>query len=443
MPINLLHKLRSFESKILPRSIKNLGLLIESQFYFQKYKFHINKLRIIAVTGTQGKTTTSTMIYEVFQTSGYRVGLISTISAKIGSEDLDTGFHVTTPSPKNLYKYLKLMSDKEIEIVVLEVTAHAIDQNRIHGLKFETVVYTNITDNEHLDYFKTYQNYLATKSTIMTQQYLNKGGTTIINMDDQSYIPLKNIFKQREDIKIIEYGVDKELKDNLLSQIYPSFNIEEHGSYITATLGNTINQKILGTFNIYNSLAAYGALRTFNVKGDVITKSLSNFSLPEGHMDVLISKPFVVILDFAHTPDSFIKALSEARKLITRGGRLISIFGSASERDESKRPILGEIANQYCDLIYLVPEDSRNELISKINKEIIGNLDVQKFECFNEQTILSRSKAIEKALGTAQMGDVIILLGKGHEKSLSIGGVEYDWSDRDEVLKYAKILGIM
>ena len=438
---NFFDLIRKIEPKKTPRSVKNFGLFLESKIYYRKYKELISQLKLVAVTGTDGKTTTSTMIYEILRDRGLKTGLISTISAKIGNDDLDTGFHVTTPSPRELFQYLAMMRKRGIEVVVLEVTAHAIAQGRINGLKFDTVVYTNITRNEHLDYFKTYKRYLGTKAKLISKKYLKKGGNVILNRDDESYKHLVECTKKR-DVQVYFYGMSEADKAKLESNIYPEFNIFISGDVSEARFSKTpmVKMKVLGTYNVYNSLAAACVGFTFKIPDQQIAETLNNFQTPEGRMNILQSHPFFAIVDFAHTPNALMQALMSAKNLVKKNGKLICIFGCASERDVSKRPIMGAIADQYADVILLVPEDPRNEDVEKINKEIKGKLKSKKFKCFNEMDVNSRRTAIRYAMTRlAQPGDVVIALGKGHEKTINFYGEEFPWNDSDEIKKYIKI----
>jgi len=356
--------------------------------------------------------------------------MISTVYAKVGDQQFDTGLHTTTPGSFLVQKLLKLAFDHGDEFFVLETTSHALDQYRVFGIKFEIGVITNIT-HEHLDYHLTYENYLKTKSKLLL---LSRIG--VINADDESYESINKILniKNKNDklqFKIVTYGIRN--KANILWD-------------------NKITTSLLGEFNRQNVLAAYTVCRILGINGKKILKAIAGFRPPIGRLELVHDKEFKVIIDFAHTPNAFIQVLPEIRKnYLKNDGRLIHVFGAAGLRDFTKRPLMGEVSGRFSDVVILTEEDYRTEDINKICQQIAHGLETHKFkkveaEKLNEDSkklytiITNREEAIKKAIKIAKKNDVIVTTGKSHEKSLCRGKTEYPWDEKQIVIKLLKKL---
>jgi UDP-N-acetylmuramoyl-L-alanyl-D-glutamate--2,6-diaminopimelate ligase len=384
------------------------------------YRFPSNSLNVVGVTGTDGKTTTSNLIYHILRHAGKKVAVISTVGAVIDDKKFDTGFHVTTPSPFSIQKYLRLARREGCTHVVLEVTSHAIDQNRVWGIKFDVGVLTNIT-HEHLDYHKTYMNYVHTKLRLFEASKV-----AVINSNGEWFGEvLKKIPKE----KLVTYSLNHRNKEDIS----------------LASLPFKIKTSLIGDFNMENILAAYTTARILGITDKLLDEGIQSFELPPGRQEVLKSKSGVtIVIDFAHTPNSFEKILPEIRKMTA--GKLIHVFGTAGERDRSKRPEMGKSASRYDDVIVLTAEDPRSESIEKINahikegvlKEFIpGDIDTP----LNGKVIYEindRRFAIEFALSKAEKNDTVIITGKGHEASINYGNGEIPWSDKKAVVDYLK-----
>ncbi|MBI5044698.1 MAG: UDP-N-acetylmuramoyl-L-alanyl-D-glutamate--2,6-diaminopimelate ligase [Candidatus Levybacteria bacterium] len=363
--------------------------------------FRMNPTRgmtVIGVTGTDGKTTTSSLIYHILTKIGYKVALISTIGAYIDGKKLDTGLHVSTPNSFQLQRYITLAKEKGVTHIILEVTSHAIDQHRIYGIPFDIGVVTNIT-REHLDYHKSMKRYMETKAKL-----LQKSRVAILNKDDGSYIFLKQRLAGH---RIITYGLED-------AEVTPK--------------NHPFKQKHVGLFHTYNSLAALSVCDEIGVDPKAAAEALESFNLPEGRSEVVYRNGFTIIIDFAHTPQAIESVLS-AINAQKKGGRLIHVFGCAGERDKGKRPLMGSASAKYADCIILTSEDPRsedaNEIANEIRKGVPDGKDVI--------TEIDRGKAIEKAISKAKKGDVIIVTGKGHEKSINFGKGEIGWSEHKAV----------
>lgn len=379
--------------------IKNIYHLFVAIFANILFFFPSRKMRVIAVTGTDGKTTTVSLIYHILKTSGARVSMISSISAIIDDKAYDTGFHVTTPDSFSLQRFLRKARNKKSKHFVLEVTSHAIDQNRILGIPIEVGVLTNVT-SEHLDYHKTYDSYLKTKIKL-----LNKAKISIVNGDDISYTLLSEAKTKKLPENWVTYGLTE------ISDYNPrNFDIKK--------------AHLVGDFNKYNVLAAVAAVKSLGIKDEIIKKSLASFHEPIGRVEYVYQKDFSIMIDFAHTPNAFEKILSTV-KPITKG-KIIHVFGSAGERDVLKRPFLGEISSSYCDILILTAEDPRSEDVNKIIAEIEIGIKREQVEVIR---IPDRKEAIKAAIQMAKKNDLVLITGKSQEGSMTTGNIELPWDE--------------
>lgn len=356
-------------------------------------------MKVVAVTGTDGKTTTVNLIYHILKESGAKTSMISSIGAVIDNKAYDTGFHVTTPTSLALQKFLRKARKAKSEYFVLEVTSHAVDQNRIFGIPIKVAVLTNIT-NEHLDYHKTYDNYLKTK-----QKVLKKAEICVVNSDDNSYTLLSEAKAKKSQESWITYGLFESADYN-----ENTFDIKQ--------------SKLLGEFNKYNVLAAVAASKALGIKDEDIRKALATFRMPIGRADYVYEKDFSVMIDFAHTPSAFEQILKAVKPTVK--GKIIHVFGSAGERDAIKRPFLGEISSQYCDILILTAEDPRREDVGKIIAEIETGVKRGKCEVIR---IPDRKEAIQAAVQMANKNDLVLITGKAQEASMNYGKGEEYWSE--------------
>ncbi len=409
------------------------------------YGYPSEKLKVIGVTGTDGKTTTTTMLHHILEKQGYKVGSISTVSAKIGREIYETGLHTTTPGPLALNFLLKEMVKKNYEIAILEVTSHGLDQKRVEGIKFYGAILTNIT-KEHLDYHKNFKNYVNTKLKLFKRKELK---LVVLNKDDRNFNLVKSQIKQ--DVKLYTYSL-KDSKSDFFAKLLSTkdliieFEIKHLGKKYKA------KSPIFGEYNIANVLASTAVAHHLKVNKKTLKKATETFRLPKGRAEEIKNdKGFRIFIDFAHTPSSLKKLLISAKKLLKKDSRLICIFGCAGERDTTKRIYMPKIATKYAQVSIFTAEDPRREKVSdilsvmenavlksnvkKINLKNLGKKNnKQKGNVF--LTIEDRGKAIFYAINRiAKKGDVIFVLGKGHERSMNYNGIEYYWSDKEAVLE--------
>lgn len=397
------------------------------------YGFPSRKLKIIAITGTDGKTTTTTLLYHMLKKAGLKVALVSTVAAFIGDEEIDTGFHVTTPSPFSLQKLLRLIANKHFEYVVLEVTSHGIDQNRVWGIHPTIAAITNVT-HEHLDYHKNFQNYAETKAKILLRSTLS-----LLNQDAKESFGLLQSILEKNGIQKTTFEEKKEG----LSQAYIPIGVDT----LTRKLRQTTFKRFGDQeYNYQNVTIASSIAKQLSVKEKTILSALEHFPGVPGRMEEVARwRGIRVIVDFAHTPNALEQALLSVSSHPTEnrrktgsekqrnGGRLIVVFGCAGLRDHTKRPLMGEIASRIADFVVLTAEDPRTEdvwaIIAQIKSGVKGNHG-------KIVTIADRYQAIEFALThLARPGDTVIVTGKGHEKSMCFGTVEAPWSDQEAIRK--------
>lgn len=376
------------------------------------YGLPSKKLKMIGVTGTDGKTTTVNLIYKILSAAGLKVAMISTVSARIGGQDLDTGFHVTSPDPWALQKLLKSMVKQKVEYVVLEVTSHGLDQKRVWGIAYEVGVVTNVT-HEHLDYHKTYEAYLKAKAKLF-----NNSKVAVLNKDDSSYKYLESYIHKLGKRKIISYGIK-----NNADFTNKNFHFES---------------SLPGEYNKYNCLAAIAVAKTLGIQDDKIKKSVAEFEGVTGRMEeIKNSFGFTTIVDFAHTPNALEQVLRTLKLGLSQKARLIVVFGAAGLRDKEKRPLMGRVAGRLADISVITAEDPRTEDLNQIIDQIVkGFIEVKGIEGKTFYRVPDREKAINFAIQKlANKGDTVVVCGKGHEKSMCFGTQEYAWSDQETVKK--------
>lgn len=387
-------------------NIYHLFIAILANFY---YGFPSRKLTIIGISGTDGKTTTTHLVYHVLKLSSNKVFMTSSISTP--------GLHVTTPNPFTIQKLIKKAVLNNCKYFIIETTSHALDQNRLWGIKFAVAAITNITF-EHLDYHRSYINYLKTKVKLLCRSKIS-----IINKDDQSYEMLSDYLKKKNK-KFLTYSLKSKV----------NFNFDANKEF-------KLN---LAIFNKYNYLTAYSILKSIKISEDDIKKGFKSFILPDGRLEKVYDGDFKVYLDFAHTPNAFKVILNEFSKIKTN--RLIHVFGSAGWRDYQKRSLMGKVSSNFSDVIILTEEDYRTEDLNKINIDIKSGIN-KNFTEIKEEALLSSSKnvftqindrenAIKKAISVATRGDIIVITGKGHEKSLARGNKEYPWNEKETIKKF-------
>jgi len=394
-----------------------------------------HQLVMIGVTGTDGKTTTSNLIYHILQAAGLNVGMISTVNALIGEKTLDTGFHVTTPESPDVQRYLALMIAAGLTHVVLEATSQGLVQKRVDACEFDLGVVTNIT-HEHLDYHGSYAAYRAAKGLLFESlvetppKPQNPPRCAILNRDDSSYDYLATITRTAQ----LSYG-----RSDQADVIAREIELRSDGIRFTAVghdldgtpFGIPLTSPFVGEFNLYNCLAAVtlgrGALK---LDAEIIQRGVEAMQAVPGRMERIdLGQDFGAMVDFAHTPNALRRALEAARQLTN--GRVIAVFGSAGLRDKAKRRMMAQVSAELADLTVLTAEDPRTESLAGILEEMArGALEKHAVEGQTFWRVPDRRDAIRFAVELAHPGDLLIVCGKGHEQSMCFGEVEYPWDDR-------------
>ncbi len=391
------------------------------------YGYPGRRLRVIGVTGTDGKTTTCNLLGAVLRAAGHKIGMVTTVNAEIGHRVLDTGLHTTTPDAVEVQQYLREMVDAGTKYAVIETTSHALDQDRTLGSEYDVAVITNVT-HEHLDYHRTYEAYLASKGKLFAslgtahrKRRVKK--VKVLNADDQSFEYLRQF---ASDVTL-SYGLAAK------ADIWASdVRLSPKGTTFVAHTPRgefRVESSLLGAFNVYNMLAAIAAAVSQNVSHRAIRAGIASVTRVVGRMDPIdVGQDFGVVIDFAHTPNSLEQALKLARGLTE--GKLIVVFGCAGLRDREKRPMMGEVAGRLADLTIITAEDPRTEDLDTIMEQIaVGSRRAGRTEGEGYVKIGDRARAITFAVRRAAAGDLVIITGKGHERSMCFGDTEYPWSD--------------
>lgn len=395
------------------------------------YDFPARKMTVIGVTGTDGKTTTTTLIHSILKhATGGKTGYISTIAADLGSTTADTGLHVTTPTAPEVQMYMAQMVEAGLTHCVLEMTSHGLAQGRLAGVDIDTAVLTNIT-HEHLDYHGSFEAYRDAKGIMFdmlsTSQYKsNILKLAVVNGDD----PNADYFGGKKSDRVMRYGVGDNHDVRAVNIRYLPDGT--HFTIITPDDQADITIHLLGQFNVMNTLAAISATRHI-ATWEHIQKGLSDIQSVSGRMQRIDEgQNFTAIVDFAHTPNALKNALTTAKEMLPTGKRLIAVFGSAGLRDVEKRRMMAEVSAQIADMTVLTAEDPRTESLDQI-LEMMAQGAISKGGIENKTFIRvpDRGEALYVACQMAEAGDIVIACGKGHEQSMCFGIVEYPWDDRD------------
>lgn len=393
------------------------------------YDHPARKLTMIGVTGTDGKTTTSNLIYEILKAGGIKAGMVTTVNAVIGDEIIDTGFHVTTPESIDVQRYLSQMVDAGITHVVLETTSHGLAQHRVTGCEFDIAVVTNIT-HEHLDYHGTYEEYREAKARLFTSlaytvaKPVGNHRLAVLNCDDISYEYLSSNISGKQ----ISYGING-TGDLVADDIISSYRGVDFSVAIGARKLR-VHCNLPGQFNVSNCLAAIAVADALGIELQTISKGIERLQGVPGRMESIdLGQPFTAIVDFAHTPNALKVALETAREMTT--GKIIAVFGSAGLRDRQKRRLMAEVSIGLADISILTAEDPRTEALDAIlaqmadAAESAGGIEEKTF-----YRVPDRGGAIRLAVKLARPGDLVIACGKGHEQSMCFETTEYPWDDR-------------
>jgi UDP-N-acetylmuramoyl-L-alanyl-D-glutamate--2,6-diaminopimelate ligase len=424
--------MRTLVKKLIPREffkqIEPYGHLGEAILYNAAKGFPAKGLKVIGVTGTNGKTTTCFLIHRMLHEAGYKVGLMTTVAYGAGMDIKPQMTHMTTPSAPVLLNRIQALRAKGVEWLVLETTSHALAQYRVWGIPYTMSVMTNIT-HEHLSYHGTFERYVAAKRKLFEQTNRNKKGMQlgIINADDPNAENFAKAVKHP-----MMYGMKKgDFKANnvKLSSDGIAYDVGVEGKKYHITC------QLPGSFNVYNSLAAVCVGHALGLTEKQVEQGIAALESVEGRMNRIDEgQDFSVIVDYAHSPDSFEKLFKDLRPVVK--GKIIALFGSLGGGDVSKRAAQGELAGKYADEVVVTEEDDRKEDGQHIMEQIAeGAENAGKKRDKDLFLVHDRTEAMKFALGHAQKGDTVLFLGKGHEKTIERNDKTYPWDEIDTAHK--------
>lgn len=382
------------------------------------------KLKLVGVTGTNGKTTIATLLYKLFRDMGYKCGLISTVENKI-SEQVFPSTH-TTPDPVELHRLMNDMVEQGCDYCFMEVSSHAIAQHRIAGLKFGGAIFSNLT-HDHLDYHKTFEKYLKAKKTFFDE--LPSNAFALTNSDDKNgSVMLQNTRAHKK-----TYGLKSmaDYKARILENQFEGLLLQIDDEEVWF--------KMVGTFNAYNLLAVYAAAMLLDQDKTKILTSLSKLTGARGRFDYIVAPNKIVgIVDYAHSPDAVQNILSTVHDIRKGNEKVITVIGCGGDRDKTKRPIMAKTACEWSDKVVFTSDNPRSEDPAQIIKEMEEGVD----PAFKRHTlsIADRREAIKTACMLARPGDIVVVAGKGHEKYQEIAGVKHHFDDMEELLGIFKEL---
>ena len=391
-----------------------LGLLLS-----KSYGDPSQKLKLVGVTGTNGKTTIATVLYELFRRLGYKVGLLSTVCNYIDGEAIPTDH--TTPDPITLHALIARMVEAGCTYAFMEVSSHSIDQRRISGLDFDGGIFTNLT-RDHLDYHKTVENYLKAKKIFFDE--LPAKAFALTNLDDKSGM----VMLQNTQAKKLTYSLRTvaDFKGKILESHFEGTDLLINDKEVTV--------RFVGRFNAYNLLAVYGAAVSLGADPDEVLVALSAMHPVSGRFETIHSpEGFTAIVDYAHTPDALTNVLNSIHEVLEGKGRIITVVGAGGNRDKGKRPLMAKEAARLSDQVILTSDNPRFEEPDAIIQDMVAGLtkaDLERTLC-----ITDRAQAIKTATMLAKRGDVILVAGKGHEDYQEVKGVKHHFDDREQLRK--------
>jgi UDP-N-acetylmuramoyl-L-alanyl-D-glutamate--2,6-diaminopimelate ligase len=384
------------------------------------------KIKLIGVTGTNGKTTIATLLFKLFSQLNYKCGLLSTVQNQIANKVFPSTH--TTPDAISLNKLIAEMYADGCSYIFMEVSSHAIDQHRVAGLSFAGGIFSNIT-HDHLDYHKTFDEYIRVKKQFFDS--LPSSAFAVSNADDKRGAVMLQNTKAKKYLYSLKTMADFKGKiiENTLSGLVLMINDIE------------VHCRLIGTFNAYNLLAVYGAAICLNENKQTVLQILSSLSGAEGRFDYMIStnEKIIGIVDYAHTPDALLNVLATIKNLKQSEEKVITVVGCGGNRDKTKRPVMAEVACEYSDKIIFTSDNPRNEDPAQIIKDMEEGVPVVARKKYI--SIVDRKEAIKTAVNLAQQQDIILVAGKGHEKYQEINGVKYDFDDKKILSEMFQMVG--
>ncbi len=374
------------------------------------------KLRVVGVTGTNGKTTTATLLFRLFRKLGFKTALISTIENRINDKAYPTTH--TTPDPIKIAEFMSIALKEGCTHVFMECSSHAIHQKRTLGINFTGCIFTNLT-HDHLDYHKTIRSYANAKKELFDR--LDKKAFALGNLDDKM---CKHILSGTKAKKYF-FGL-KQKKANFLGEIKK----QSLDGLTLSVNDNEIKTKLMGNFNAYNVLGIFATAKLLGIKEKKNISAIKEIDPPTGRLEFIKSKGIYGVVDYAHSPDALKNILSTLRELQNKNAKIITVLGCGGDRDKTKRNLMGKIACELSDIVYFTSDNPRRENPDDILKDITKNLKTKKYE-----KVLDRAKAIKLACKKASLGDIVLVAGKGHETYQIFKDKTIHFSDMEELRK--------
>jgi UDP-N-acetylmuramoyl-L-alanyl-D-glutamate--2,6-diaminopimelate ligase len=384
------------------------------------YKDPSSNLKLIGITGTNGKTTTTFILKNILQSTGYKTGLVGTIANYVGDVKIDS--KLTTPESNDLNRFFYDMIEAGCSHSIMEVSSHSLVLNRVFGLNFSAAIFSNIT-SDHLDFHQSFDEYLNAKKILFDG--LGEDSFAVINADDKNFEAIVKNTKAR----IVTYGVS----DNTDYQI-KNINYNLNGTDFSIThksVDYKIHTSLIGTFNAYNAASAFAAAHCLGVEANKIVEGINSTSQVPGRFEVLGTGKKKAIVDYSHTADSLEKALQAVREIVKEKSQIITVFGCGGDRDKTKRPVMGKVASDLSDKVFVTSDNPRTEDPYEIIKDIIKGISKDNYEVEE-----NREEAIKNAIQRSDDNVVILIAGKGHENYQEINGVRNHFSDQEIALKY-------
>lgn len=391
------------------------------------YGYPSEEMKMIGITGTNGKTTTTYLLEKILADQGFTTGLMGNIHIKIGNEYHENKA-TNTQEALELQRILRQMADSGTEYCVMEVSSHGLAMGRVKGVSFRTGIFTNLTQ-DHLDYHKTMEAYTEAKGLLFARLGNSFNGEpagrkyAVLNVDDAA----SERFEELTAAQVITYGIDQpcdvQATDIRMTSQGTAFEVR------TFAGNRSLQLRLVGKFNVYNTLAAISAALAEGISLDAICDSLAAVQVVEGRMEVVDEgQPYLVLVDYAHTPDGLENALSTVCEFAE--GRVITVFGCGGDRDRTKRPVMGKVAASYSDYVYVTSDNPRTEDPEAILRDIVPGLEELHYPEDQITLIADRRKAIQMAIEGAGPKDVVLIAGKGHETYQDMMGVKHDFDDR-------------
>ena len=419
--------------KVLPKSalvgLEKSYRKSRAKIISARYGNPARDLRVIAVTGTNGKTTTVNFLNEILKEAGYRTAMFSTANIEIAGEQTVNDTNSTTATVARLQKFFRDAKKADVEFALIEATSHALDQYKFEGVPIEMAIMTNLTQ-DHLDYHKTMENYAAAKAKLFEMN----PNLVVLNADDEWFDYFNNFATESQKITYGE-GESADVK-------IEKFKLYKKGSEANLRIDNNVELEIAtnlpGEFNIYNMTAAAAGAYLLGISLKDIQEGIANLEGVSGRFEYATpGLPFDTIIDYAHTPDALEKLLKSAKEISKN--RTILVFGACGDRDREKRPIMGKIAQDFADRIIITDEENYTEDATQIREEIISGISKKNDKLpANIQEIPDRKEAIRKALQIAGKGDIVLITGLGHEVYRVIDGEKTPWNDTQIVREIAQ-----